>query len=74
MTIQKRQSRNRKPSDKQPPALIAWYLAERAGKHFWTRIGAAWDHEDAKVMTLQLDFMPVGDGRIVLRKPAAVKD
>ena len=29
------------------------------------------DHEDAKGMTLQLELMPVGDGRIVLREPVA---
>ncbi|MDR4483162.1 MAG: hypothetical protein R3B95_08045 [Nitrospirales bacterium] len=71
MTNRKRQSRTRKPSDKQPPGLIAWHVAERGEKSFWTRIGAAWDHEDAKGMTLQLELMPVGNGRIVLREPSA---
>ena len=30
------------------PSLIAYHVAERGEKKFWTRIGAAWDHEDAK--------------------------
>jgi hypothetical protein len=38
-----------------PPALIAWHVAERGEKKFWTRLGAAWNHEDGEGMTLQLD-------------------
>lgn len=51
------------------PSLIAYHVAEKGKKSFWTRIGAAWDHDDAKGMTLQLDLVPVGGGRIVLREP-----
>lgn len=62
---------NRKQETKitQPPALIAYHVAERGEKNFWTRIGAAWDHEDAKGLTVQLDLVPAGGGRIVLREP-----
>ena len=52
-----------------PPALIAWHVAERGEKKFWSRIGAAWEHEDGEGLTLQLDLIPVTGGRIVLRKP-----
>jgi hypothetical protein len=52
-----------------PPALIAWHVSERGEKKFWTRLGAAWEHEDGEGMTLQLDLMPVAGGRIVLRAP-----
>ncbi len=69
MTIQKNQDETTKAPAKQPPALIAWYVAERGKKSFWTRIGAAWDHEDGKGLTLQLDLMPIGEGRIILREP-----
>ncbi len=54
----------------QPQALIAYSVTERGEKSFWTRIGAAWDHEDAKGLTLQLDLVPVNGGRIVLREPS----
>jgi len=54
----------------QPPALIAFHVAERGNKSFWTRIGAAWDHEDGKGLTVQLDLVPANGGRIVLREPA----
>jgi hypothetical protein len=53
-----------------PPSLIAYHVVERAqDKRFWTRIGAAWPHEDGEGMTLQLDLVPTGGGRIVLRAP-----
>ena len=52
-----------------PPALIAWHVAERGDQKYWTRLGAAWNHEDGEGMTLQLDLMPVAGGRIVLRAP-----
>jgi hypothetical protein len=53
----------------QPPALIAYHVTERGEKSYWTRIGAAWDHEDAKGLTVQLELAPVAGGRIVLRQP-----
>jgi hypothetical protein len=53
-----------------PPSLIAYHVVERSqDKKFWTRIGAAWDHEDGEGMTLQLDLVPAAGGRIVLRAP-----
>jgi len=63
--------RNGKARNTQPPALIAFHVTERGEKSFWTRIGAAWDHEDAKGLTVQLDLVPVNSGRIILREPAA---
>ena len=57
--------------ENQPPVLIAYHVTERGEKNFWTRIGAAWDHEDHKGLTVQLDLVPVNGGRIVLREPAA---
>lgn len=65
------QNTNRKEQTKttQPPALFAYHVAERGEKKFWTRIGAAWDHEDGKGLTIQLDLVPASGGRIVLREP-----
>ncbi|MGH6837492.1 MAG: hypothetical protein ACREDT_01560 [Methylocella sp.] len=64
--------RNRNKSrETKGPAFIAWHVAEKnESKAFWTRIGAAWDHEDGKGLTLQLDLVPVAGGRIVLRVPS----
>lgn len=51
-----------------PPTYIAWHVAERDEKGYWTRVGAAWDHKDGEGLTLQLDMVPM-NGRIVLRVP-----
>lgn len=61
----------KKPAEREitPPALIAWHVAERGEKKFWTRIGAAWEHEDGEGLTVQLDLTPTSGGRVVLRKP-----
>ena len=64
---------NRKTEEKKregrAPTLIAYHVAERGENSFWTRIGAAWDHEDARGLTVQLDLMPATEGRFVLREP-----
>ena len=54
------------------PDLVAYFVTERGGKNFWTRIGAAWVHEDGKGYGLRLDLVPAtgAAGRIVLREKA----
>ena len=35
---------------------------------YWTKIGAAWSHEDQAGLNLQLDFIPANsEGRLVIR-------
>ena len=58
-----------KARETRPPSLIAYHIAERGAKKFWTRIGAAWDHEDTRGLTLDLELIPATGGRIVLREP-----
>ncbi|MCB9958686.1 MAG: hypothetical protein H6843_08800 [Rhodospirillaceae bacterium] len=67
-TRHRNKGREEQARETQPPALIAYHVSERGEKSYWTRIGAAWDHEDAKGMTLQLDLVPANGGRIVLRQ------
>lgn len=64
-----RTAKQQQTKTNQPPALFAYHVAERGDKKFWTRIGAAWDHEDGKGLTIQLDLVPASGGRIVLREP-----
>ena len=60
-----------KKTESKAPALIAWHVREaKGGKAFWTRIGAAWAHQNGEGHTLQLDLNPL-DGRIVLLPPKA---
>ena len=50
-----------------PPDFLAWHVANKGDKGFWTRIGAAWSNKDGG-FTLQLDSIPL-DGRIVCQVP-----
>lgn len=55
-------------SEKQRPAFDA-YVVDGDGKEaFWSKIGAAWPHEDLKGYNVQLTAIPV-NGRIALRLP-----
>jgi len=61
---------NKKATEKNTPAFAAFHVREgkEGGKGFWTRIGAAWAHEDGEGLNLQIDVVPL-DGKIVLRTP-----
>lgn len=60
-----------KAREAKAPAYVAYHVTDKGDdKSFWTRIGAAWDHEDGKGLTLQLDLVPVAGGRVVLRTPS----
>lgn len=50
------------------PEYLAWHVAEKGGKSYWNKVGAAWSHKDGKGYTLQLETCPI-NGRIVLRLP-----
>ena len=51
-----------------PPTYIAYHVEERdEDQSFWTRIGAAWVHDDGEGLTVRLSLMPVKGGKIVLR-------
>jgi hypothetical protein len=63
-------STNKRTSASKQPCLIAYAVTNKTDdQSFWTRIGAAWDHEDGKGLNLQLDLMPVNGAKIVLREP-----
>ncbi|MEM6467744.1 MAG: hypothetical protein AAF679_14765 [Pseudomonadota bacterium] len=51
------------------PDYVGYTLKDRGEGQdpFWMPIGGAWNHEDGKGMTLQLDAAPL-DGRVTLRE------
>jgi hypothetical protein len=56
------QTQNRKPTHD------VLHVRGEGKSAFWTRIGAAWLHDDKEGLNLALDFVPVGnDGRLVIR-------
>ena len=64
---------NDQPASKSP-SHVAYHVRDReGGKGFWTRIGSAWIHADAKGFNVQLETFPL-DGRIVLRVVSEKKE
>lgn len=53
---------------KMKPAYEAFAVDGEGDKAFWTKIGAAWPHDDGKGFNLQFVALPL-TGRIVLRSP-----
>lgn len=65
--MSRNQTKSRKPSH-------AVYIVEGEGETaFWTKIGAAWTHEDGDGFNLQLSAMPLS-GRLIVRKPKPQAD
>lgn len=50
------------------PTHAIYHVRGEAKNAYWTRVGAAWIHEDGEGLSLALDFVPVNDtGRLVVR-------
>lgn len=51
------------------PTHTVYNVTERGEgkKAYWQRIGAAWAHEDGQGFNLDLDYLPLKQGRIVVR-------
>jgi hypothetical protein len=50
------------------------YVVEGEGDNaFWTKVGAAWSHEDGKGFNINLTCLPV-NGRLVVRDPKVEED
>ncbi len=59
-----------KKSSNRPSHRI--YAVTRNGqKKFWQPIGAAWPHNDGEGFNLVLDYLPLNNAEIVVRKPKA---
>ena len=55
------------------PTHGVFHIRGEGKNAYWTKIGAAWIHEDGEGLNLSLDFIPTdGSGRLVIRanKPA----
>jgi len=56
------------------PSHIAYRVRSREGqKGYWTRIGAAWAHQDGNGFNIQLEVVPL-DGRVTLRVATESKE
>ncbi|UOK73964.1 hypothetical protein [Ancylobacter polymorphus] len=50
-----------------PPSHVVFVVEGEGDSAHWTRIGAAWPHDDGEGFNLKLACMPL-DGRVVIRK------
>jgi hypothetical protein len=52
------------------PQFLAFSIkdSEQSENGYWTRIGAAFAHQNGDGYTLILDWVPL-DGKVILRKP-----
>jgi len=56
----------RKQKNQTPHAV---YVVEGEGDNaFWTKVGAAWQHQDGKGFNITLSALPL-NGRLVVRDP-----
>jgi hypothetical protein len=56
-------------TNQQSQKPYAVYVVEGEGdKAYWTKIGAAWSHQDGKGFNLTLSALPL-NGRLVVREP-----
>jgi hypothetical protein len=63
----KREQRNKRPTH-------GVFVVEGEGDSgFWTKVGAAWAHEDGKGFNVNLVCLPLG-GRLVVREPITDTD
>jgi len=61
---------NESSSTSRKPTHIAYHVRDGKGKEaYWTRIGAAWQHDDGQGFNIQVEVAPL-DGRITLRVPS----
>ena len=53
------------------PTHRAYAVTKRGEKSYWREIGAVWAHGDNEGFSLKLDYLPLNDAEIVIRKPRA---
>jgi hypothetical protein len=51
------------------PSHIVYAVTKTGERSFWNAIGAAWVHKDGWGFNVKLDYLPLTDAEIVIRKP-----
>ncbi|WFU07535.1 hypothetical protein QA648_36985 (plasmid) [Rhizobium sp. CB3171] len=62
-----------KQTQKSKPDYAAYTVEGDGDKAHWTKIGAAWSHNDGEGFNIQLTALPL-NGRLIVRKPKAERD
>ena len=53
------------------PSHRVYAVTKEGKKSYWRAIGAVWPHGDGEGFNLKLDYLPLNDAEIVIRKPKA---
>jgi len=51
------------------PTHRVYAVTKNGKKSYWKPIGAAWAHADGEGFSVQLEYLPLNGGEIVVRKP-----
>ncbi|MGO7367088.1 hypothetical protein [Rhizobium leguminosarum] len=62
-----------KQTQKSKPDFAVYVVEGEGDKAHWTKIGAAWSHNDGEGFNIQLTALPL-NGRLTVRKPKAERD
>lgn len=62
-----------KTQSNRKPTHAVYHVRGEGDNAYWTKVGAAWLHDDKEGLSVSLDYMPIGEGRLVVRvnKPDA---
>jgi len=53
------------------PSHRVYAVSKNGERSFWQPIGAAWAHSDGDGFNVKLEYLPLNDAEIVIRKPKA---
>jgi hypothetical protein len=53
------------------PTFRVYAVTKEGKQSYWRAIGAVWPHGDGQGFNMKLDFLPLNDAEIVIRKPKA---
>jgi hypothetical protein len=55
------------------PSHRVYAVTKNGASKFWQPIGAAWAHSDGDGFNVRLEYLPLNEAEIVIRKPKAVE-
>jgi len=57
-----------------PPSHRVYAVTKNGKQSYWHAIGAIWPHGDGEGFNLKLDYLPLNDAELVIRKPKVEAD
>ena len=54
-----------------PPSHRVYAVVKDGKSSYWHPVGAIWAHGDGQGFNMRLDYLPLNDAELVIRKPKA---